>query len=203
MNKRTIKIFPVILGVLLVGLAVWLALERERNLPAGVASYAEMEAATKRFASSFSNFESIEGPERVAKTSIIYNEEGKKIPLTSYKGKVVVLNFWATWCAPCVTELPALAKLKEARPDIEVIAVSLDLQKSASELAVFLEKSKAGSLGVYYDQGTELNVQFPNRGLPTTYIITPDNKIAYKMEGDADWSSSDALTFVDFVKTQR
>lgn len=203
MNKRTIKIFPVILGFILVGLAIWLAAERERNLPPGVASYAEMEAATKRFASSFSNFETIEGPERVTKTSVIYDEAGKKIPLTFYKGKVVVLNFWATWCAPCVTELPALAKLKEARPDIEVIAVSLDLQKSAKDLAAFLDKSNASTLGVYYDKGTELNVQFPNRGLPTTYVISSDGKITYKMEGDADWSSPDALTFVDFVKTQR
>jgi thiol-disulfide isomerase/thioredoxin len=203
LNKRTIKIFPVILGIILAAVAVWFVVERERNLPPGIASYAEMEAATKRFVSSFSNFESLEGPERVAATSVIYNEKGKQIPLTDTKGKVVVINFWATWCAPCITELPALARLKEARPDIEVIAVSLDLQKTPADLRAFLDKSGAASLDVYFDQGTELNVQFPNRGLPTTYVLSPENKIIYKLEGDADWSSPDALIFIDFVKTQR
>lgn len=203
MRPTSFKILPLVIGGILVVIALWLAVQREKHLPPGVSSYAEMQEATKKFASSFKNFESMEGPEMVQSASVIYDEDGKKLSLTDFKGKVVVLNLWATWCAPCVKELPLLAKLKDLRPDIEVIAVSLDLNKTPEELHDFLDKNEADTLQVHTGKGPEMDVQFPNRGLPTTYLVTSDGHITYRMEGDADWTSSNALIFIDFVKSQK
>ena len=138
----------------------------------------------------------------MADTSVILDKDGKTVSLAELEGKLVVLNFWATWCAPCIAELDSLAALKEKRADIEVIAVSKDLRKSAQELEEFLEKNGAKNLDVYQNQGGALDQQFPSRGLPTTYIISSRGNIIYKMEGDADWSSDSALAFFDFAVKQ-
>lgn len=189
------------IACLLILLAVGVGVIRSSRDPQ-IAAVAENLDTIRAFLGSFSNVESFEGPEDVAADSIIYDEDGKSVRLADFKGKLVVLNFWATWCAPCIAELDSLAALKNKRDDIEVIAVSKDLRQSPAEIAQFLEKNKAGALDVYMNQGIELDQQFPTRGLPTTYIISPKGKIIYKMEGDTDWSSESALTFIDFAVKQ-
>ena len=139
-------------------------------------------------------------PEPVAEDIKLVNGEGEDIALTHFHGKPVILNFWATWCAPCVKELPSLAKLKELRPDLHVLAVSQDLQKNVDELAAFLKRHEAANLGVYQDKGKTLKKAFPVNGLPSTYILSPEGKILYRIEGDTDWSSQVALQFIESLR---
>ena len=136
-------------------------------------------------------------PEAAADNVKLVNGKGEDVALKDFRGKPVILNFWATWCAPCVKELPSLAKLKELRPDIHVLAVSQDLQKDAAELSAFLKRHKAESLESYQDKGKGLKRAFPVNGLPSTYILSSDGKIIYKIEGDTDWSSRVTLKFID------
>jgi thiol-disulfide isomerase/thioredoxin len=142
-----------------------------------------------------------EKPEPVAAGVKLLNEKREDVALTNFHGKPVILNFWATWCAPCVKELPSLAKLKELRPDIHVLAVSQDLQKDAAELSAFLKRHQAENLGVYLDKGKSAKRAFPVNGLPSTYILSPEGKIIYKIEGDTDWSSRVTLEFIDSLKS--
>ena len=113
--------------------------------------------------------------------------------------KPVIINLWATWCAPCVKELPSLAKLKQARPDLHVLAVSLDLEKDLPELKTFLKKYDAAALDVYSGKGPALKKALPYKGLPTTYVLSSEGKILFKIEGDTDWSSHITSEFIDYM----
>lgn len=128
---------------------------------------------------------------------LFVDAEGKSVNLSRYKGKVVVFNMWATWCAPCVKEIPSLSRLKELRPDIEVVALSHDTAKTAAELRAFLDKYTAQNLEVFYSPHMKLQLELPTRGIPTTFLISPSGKIFNKVEGDIDWSSKETLALID------
>ncbi len=121
----------------------------------------------------------------------------EKVDLSRYKGKVVVFNMWATWCTPCVKELPALNRLGQLRPDIEVVALSFDTAKTVPELRAFLDKYDAKDLDVFHSPDMKLQTLLPARGIPTTFLITRSGKIFNKVEGDIDWSSAETLALID------
>jgi thiol-disulfide isomerase/thioredoxin len=104
---------------------------------------------------------------------------------------------WATWCTPCVKELPSLSRLKELRPDIEVVALSHDTAKTPPQLRAFLDKYAAKNLEVFYDPHMKLQALLPTRGIPTTFLISPSGQIFNKVEGDIDWSSQETLALID------
>ena len=128
---------------------------------------------------------------------LFLDAKDETVNLSRYKDKVVILNFWATWCAPCVKELPALNKLKELRPNIEVLAVSFDTAKGVPELRAFLDKYEAKGLAVFHSPDMKLQKLLPSRGIPTTFLITRSGKIFNKVEGDIDWSSDKTLALID------
>ncbi|HCL82301.1 MAG TPA: hypothetical protein DHW81_08890 [Nitrospiraceae bacterium] len=114
---------------------------------------------------------------------------GKKISLSEFKGKVVILNFWATWCGPCRAEMPSLNKLYLEFKDkgLAVIAVSVDtsekpvksfIKKHNLSFPVLMDKNKA----VSFDEYGVL-------GLPTTFIIYKNGFIAEKIIGEREWNS--------------
>lgn len=122
------------------------------------------------------------------------NESGADVTLADWKGKVVVVNFWATWCAPCVEELPALAKAADIlRPEgIEVLALSVDRLED-DKIKAFLAANQAAALGLYKDDGMALARALEVKGLPTTVILGPDGTIRATLVGPADWAGEDAL----------
>jgi thiol-disulfide isomerase/thioredoxin len=124
---------------------------------------------------------------------------GGDVRLADFKGEVVVVNLWATWCAPCVTEMPTLAGLAQAyngRP-VQVVAVSLD---GASDLA----KAKAfigghAPLAFYNDPKARIPwaLKPPAAGVPTTVIYGKDGLEKARLSGEADWSGAGARAVVD------
>lgn len=155
------------------------------------------------FSKTVRGVEELDPPQIPQKDVVLGRESGEKpAALSSFEGKPVLLNLWATWCAPCVAELPSLAKLKKARPNLQVVAVSLDLQRKPEDLSAFLTKYQAQDLGLYYDQERAVQKVFPARGLPTTYILSSQGKILYKIEGDTDWTSDVSLKFLDHILSQ-
>ncbi len=126
------------------------------------------------------------------------NGSGEALSLASFKGKVVLLNLWATWCAPCREEMPALDKLQaELGSDrFEVVALAID--KGGVEGAKkFLSDIKAGKLGVYADptakEGTRLRVI----GMPTTILIDAEGREVGRLIGPAHWDSADAKRLIE------
>lgn len=125
------------------------------------------------------------------------NRDGQIVNLVEFEGRVVLLNFWATWCAPCVEELPALDRL-QARlggRDLSVIALSVDRQ-GASIVGPFLAKLGVRALEMYVDAQGESLKAFQPRGLPTTVLIGRDGRELGRLEGAAAWDSPAAEALI-------
>lgn len=118
--------------------------------------------------------------------------------LSDWKGRVVLLNLWATWCAPCRKEMPELAQLQKllGSADFEVVAISQDL-KGADASAAFLKESGADNLALYVDPKATALAALQSVGLPTTVLIDRNGKEVGRLLGPADWASLDAQKLVE------
>lgn len=126
------------------------------------------------------------------------NARGEDVTLSDFEGKVVLLNFWATWCAPCVKEMPDLDKLARAvaKDDIAVVAVSED-RDPLTVVPPWMEAQNLTTLETYGDQSQRLARAFNVRGMPTTVLISADGrKLGYR-EGIANWDHPD---FIDALR---
>ncbi|MDE1148653.1 MAG: TlpA disulfide reductase family protein [Azospirillaceae bacterium] len=123
--------------------------------------------------------------------------DGSGIHLSELKGRVVLLNLWATWCAPCVQELPSLDKLQGDLGDksFEVVALSMD-RGGAHVVEPFLQNHGISHLAMWLDpRSTAMSVLKP-RGLPTTLLIDAQGREIGRLEGDADWNSPEAQALI-------
>jgi thiol-disulfide isomerase/thioredoxin len=125
------------------------------------------------------------------------DETGARRNLSQWRGRVVLLNLWATWCAPCRKEMPDLAKLQKllGGEDFEVIALSVD-RKGAEASAKFLIEAEATALTLYLDQTARSLGPLQAIGLPATYLIDRQGNEIGRLLGPADWSSKDALKLI-------
>src|SRR5689334_6309881 len=133
-------------------------------------------------------------PLKKAPFAAVDDEKGKPVDLAErLKGKVVLVNFWATWCAPCVTELPTLDKLQgELGGDkFEVVTVSVDL-RGMEKVGPFWNEKGFKHLAIRLDQRGTLMKAFGTRGLPTTFLVDHEGNVVGYLEGHADWASADA-----------
>ncbi|MDE2444983.1 MAG: TlpA family protein disulfide reductase [Alphaproteobacteria bacterium] len=110
--------------------------------------------------------------------------------LSQWKGKVVLLNLWATWCAPCRKEMPELSKLQKlmGSADFEVVALSEDL-KGVEASSAFLKEAGAENLALYVDPKSVALAALQSPGLPTTLLIGRDGKEIGRLLGPADWAA--------------
>lgn len=130
-----------------------------------------------------------------APAAVFNNPDGGEISLAKFKGVPVLLNLWASWCAPCVKELPTLDKLAAAHRDdgqLAVVAVSQDSGPQAS-VEAFLKKLNVKDLGAYHDPKMALSGALgPDTVLPTTILVDANGKEVWRYVGDLDWTGPDA-----------
>jgi len=119
--------------------------------------------------------------------------QGNIHALKAFQGRYVLVNLWATWCAPCVSELPSLARLSRFAPGLRVVAINTDSQKV--DAAGFLKSHDAGALPVYLDSDRMMLRSFVVPGLPATILIGPDGKVVARAEGPAEWGSPEAVAY--------
>lgn len=127
---------------------------------------------------------------------------GKTHTLAEFKGKAVVLNLWATWCGPCVTEMPTLAKLQTevAGEPVAILPVSLDRDEDLANAKAFI--AKRPPLAFYSEPKYALAFAFkpPVGGLPTTLLIDAKGVVRARLSGGADWSGSDARKVIEALR---
>jgi thiol-disulfide isomerase/thioredoxin len=120
--------------------------------------------------------------------------DGEEISLAAFHGAPVVVNLWATWCAPCVKELPtinAVARSHDRDGSLGVIAVSQDTGPQGS-VEAFLQKLKVDDLGPYHDPKMALSGSLNAQVLPTTILYDANGREVWRYVGDLDWTSAEA-----------
>ena len=123
---------------------------------------------------------------------------GEKLDLGHFRGKLVLLNLWATWCVPCREEMPELDRLQAelGSERFEVVAISVDREGQAAARD-FLAKVGAENLAFYIDPTARANFTLGAFGLPTTLLISPQGEEIGRMVGPAPWASEDAKAFIE------
>ena len=129
--------------------------------------------------------------------------DGAPVRLADFKGRVVVLNFWATWCAPCVREMPSLDRLQAALEDrdLAVLAVSID-RGGAKVIRPFAKRLGLERLGLYHDPKGALFKAFGVTGLPTTFLIDRRGQIVGAYPGAAEWDEPEARALIEHYLRQ-
>ena len=121
-------------------------------------------------------------------------DSDRTVRLADYKGKVVILNFWASWCAPCLEEFPSLIQLQRDNPNVVVLAVSFNDDDAAYHS--YIAENHIDLLTVF-DAKQQSNLAFGTTRPPETYIIDKSGKIRRKFIGPQDWSSPEIETYLN------
>ncbi len=125
------------------------------------------------------------------------NAEGRTLTLADFRGKVVLLNIWATWCGPCRREMPTLDRL-QARlggPVFEVVALSID-RAGIDAVKPFYEELKLKNLAIYIDRSAKVTRQLTVVGIPTTLLIDAEGREIGRLAGPAEWDAPDFVAFI-------
>lgn len=123
---------------------------------------------------------------------------GNPKSLADFRGKTVLLNLWATWCAPCRKEMPSLDRLqRELGSDtFEVVALALE-RGGAAAVKKFYDDIKVESLALYVDQSTRAGSALRALGMPTTILIDPEGREIGRLPGPAEWDSAAAKSLIE------
>lgn len=120
---------------------------------------------------------------------------GKQVDVATLKGKVVFMNFWATWCPPCRDEMPSIQVLYNQLKDSEdIVFMMVEIDHEAEKAVAFMEKEKL-SLPIYYPE-TAIPKEWVGQSIPVTVILDKEGNIAARHEGMADYSTPEVLKFV-------
>ena len=118
--------------------------------------------------------------------------------LEVYKGKWVVLNFWATWCAPCRTEMPSLDRLQAARPGVAVVTVAVG-PNPVPAIRRFMDEAGVTKVAMLRDPQAGLARQMGVLGLPVTVLVNPEGLEVARLLGGAEWDQPGALAVLAAV----
>ena len=124
--------------------------------------------------------------------------DGTMVKLSSYQGKVVFLNFWATWCPPCRAEMPSMQELYEQFSDKGLVMLAVDLQESKEKVIAFMEEFKLDFPAIL-DVSGRVGRKYGVRSIPTTYLIDPGGDIIVGAIGAREWSSPEAIKYFTLV----
>ena len=146
---------------------------------------------------SMQNFVWHKKPQKLANIEFRDGEQ-KPVKLSDFEGRVVLLNFWATWCAPCRREMPDLDKLqaKYGGDDFLVLALSQD-RKGLKAVKAFYEEISVKNLALYTDQKARTSRKLRAQGLPATLLIDRKGREIGRLVGPADWFSGEAQKIVE------
>ncbi len=183
------KIFLVALLVLCIGAFALYDLGNtpKNNIPQGLTA-----GAMKRFV--------FHDKPKPAPTGVFRDAQGNEASFADYKGKVILVNLWATWCAPCIKEMPDLNELQKSHGSekFEVVLLSENQDGIESSLA-FLKENNITHLNTYHDFDRSIARSLKSNALPTSVIINAEGNEVGRLLGPAAWNSGDAKVLINFI----
>ncbi len=136
-------------------------------------------------------------PKEVSQVPFQLADGAGEMPLSAYQGKVVVLNFWATWCAPCRKEMPHLSELQSeiGGDTFEVVTIATG-RNSPKGIKKFFDEIGVDNLPRHQDPKQKLAAEMGIFGLPITLILDAEGREVARLRGDADWASESAFAVI-------
>ena len=123
--------------------------------------------------------------------------DDKPLRFADYRGKALLINFWATWCVPCVKEMPSLDRLQAMFPKDKFVVLALSIDgASRPKVAPFYKDRKLAHLGIYFDKGRKAMQGLDVALLPTSILVDPLGRELGRLEGDADWDLPEGVALV-------
>jgi peroxiredoxin len=122
--------------------------------------------------------------------------EGRSVQLRELRGKVVLLNFWATWCAPCQHEMPSMERLYQTFKQTGFVLLAVSMDRQGAEVARPFAAHLKLNFPILLDPASEVSRQYGVRGLPTTYLIDPDGLLIGAVIGARDWHRTETKALI-------
>ncbi|MEE4378033.1 MAG: TlpA disulfide reductase family protein [Candidatus Competibacteraceae bacterium] len=129
----------------------------------------------------------------VAADFSFFDIQGQTLSLSGYRGKVVVINFWATWCAPCRKEMPSLQRTWEQIRDKGGVVLAVNYWSDSKDDVMKFFENLSVDFPILLGDKEELTESWPVRGLPTTFVVDPEGRLVYQVEGDIEWDAPDIV----------
>ena len=197
-GSKTVWVITGLLAILVIGGGALLYANRDAFIKAEPpAAAAESELA--RFATG--SLARLETPaERVPAPDYVFmSRNGAEARFSDFRGKVVVVNLWAMWCAPCRTEMPTLARLAQTYPggDLVVLPINVDAEPDKiADATSFIDVHEP--LPLYSDPKFQLPFELPGKGkMPQTILLDRQGQIRASFSGEADWAGPEARALID------
>ncbi len=118
--------------------------------------------------------------------------DGKTHKLSDYKGKTLIINFWASWCPPCREEMPSMERAWQKIKNNNIVMLAINVGEDEDTIFTFLGDYPV-SFTILMDSTGEVTENWPIKGLPTTYIVSPEGKLVYRAIGGRQWDNKDIL----------
>ena len=132
---------------------------------------------------------------------VFRDRDGAEVRFADFRGKVVLVNLWAMWCAPCRTEMPTIAALASAYPDGDLVVLPINVdtgQDAVADARSFIDVHEP--LPFYSDTRFQLPFEFPGRGkMPQTILLDREGRVRAAFSGEADWNSAQARALIDAI----
>jgi len=127
--------------------------------------------------------------------------DGKALDFSQLRGKVLVLNFWATWCGPCKEEMPALDRLRRRFDPRDVAILTITTEHERTGIQQFMKQFNS-ALPVLLDEHRDVSLAFMVRGLPTTVFIAKNGTVVGRAVGPREWDGPDAIRFIEGLREE-
>ena len=142
------------------------------------------------------SFKPVEPP-RALPDFTFHDSDGRPIRLSDLRGLVVLVNLWATWCPPCIRELPALDRLQGKLDDEPFLVLALSLDRGGAEVvAPFFARLKIAHLDIYVDPEQAAQAAFPTDVLPATFVVDRKGRVVSFLRSYADWDAPEAEAMI-------
>ena len=128
--------------------------------------------------------------------------DGQRHTLAQHRGKVLIVNFWATWCPPCREEMPSMERAWQVVKDDDIVLLAINVGESEDEVWAFTSNYPV-TFPLLLDRGGEVIKRWQVQGLPTTYVVDPEGRLAYRAIGGRAWDDPALLDQVRALQAGR